>query len=119
MTEEINPIVYEYVQKSIENIRGQSNHIRKDFFKRYNEIVTLVGYECFKKGEMKEDVLKEWIIGKHLLSDVAVKRYIKMLILKKTYDYDEKSKTFRLPQHIRYRLAETKPTTEASVEDDR
>ena len=57
------------------------NYNRKNFIKRYNDLLQIVAFSIVKHPEKKlhENQIKKHIIGKFLLSEVASRRYLNAL----------------------------------------
>ena len=99
--------VKNYIMPHIKDVEKIDNNLRRNYVKRYNEVLMMLAYTLQKHGEVSKSALNKHIMKNYVLSDVAVNRYIKQVIASDVFEYDETLQVFKLPDNIRKQLAQT------------
>jgi len=94
------PILKKYLYEKNLDVKTVDNYNRRGFVSNINKTVWFIAYNCQEnKITTKKDV-GAFLQRVMFLSDVAVRRYIKMIIVLEIFDWSEYTKTFKLPKHI-------------------
>jgi len=104
--ETLHPAVKTYIVTHIKDIKTIDNNLRRQYVKRYNEILMMLAYTLQKHGEVSKQALIKHIMKNYILSDVATGRYVKQVLASDVYEYDETLQTFKFPEFLRRELAQ-------------
>lgn len=96
----MNPVVDEYVASKLFDTKLEKNANRKQFILRFNEIIAHIALVLSDIPEISQGSIEKFLSGRYLFNKSVIQRYLENIKNSGIYDFDEYTKTIRLPKSI-------------------
>jgi hypothetical protein len=91
-----------HIALNVLDVKKIDNYNRKSFITRYNEVLQIVAHSIAKHPDKKlhEKEIRDFIEQKFFLSEVATRRYLRLLKGSAVFVYNEEEGYFLLPENV-------------------